>query len=59
MNLMFKSGEDYIQKVGNQRLKTYAIANKSTEEEIEELRKEVRVAFDDICGKNTTDSHTF
>ena len=36
-----------------------AAANKSTEEEIEELRKEIKVVFDEICGKNTTDSHTF
>ena len=37
MNLMFKSAEEYLLKVGNQRLKTYATANKSTEKEIEEI----------------------
>ena len=59
MNLMFKSAEEYLLKVGNQRLKTYATANKSTEKEIEELRKEVKLAFDEMCGENTTNSDTF
>ena len=60
MNFMFKSGNEFMQKMGFARLtRQLNEVNKNTPEIFEEMTKQIIELYDQKSGRYTTDLKTF